>query len=142
MRDKRVAFDTNILFYAIDNRDPAKHRAARGLLANADPFGSVILLQTLGELLHSVARKRPTLLVAARDIAEQLTTAFPFVEATLVDFNAALAAQQTHGLSFWDAMLWATAKRNGCTLLLTEDLQDGRTLEGVTFVNPFPLSAK
>ena len=142
MRDKKVAFDTNILFYAIDNRDQAKHRFARNLLAEADPFGTVILLQTLGELLHSVARKRPTLLATARTIAEQLTTAFPVAEASLVDFYAAITAQQTHGLPFWDAMLWSTAKRNGCTLLLTEDLQDGRTLEGVTFINPFPLTER
>jgi predicted nucleic acid-binding protein len=42
-----------------------------------------------------------------------------------------------HRLSFWDAMLWATAKRAGCRVLFTEDLQDGRRLEGVLFVDPF-----
>jgi predicted nucleic acid-binding protein len=38
---------------------------------------------------------------------------------------------------FFDAMLWATVKAAGCRVLLTEDLQDGRGLEGVRFVNPF-----
>lgn len=34
-------------------------------------------------------------------------------------------------------MIWATAKRAGCRLLLTEDGQDGFALGGVTLVNPF-----
>ena len=34
-------------------------------------------------------------------------------------------------------MLWATAERAGCRLILTEDGHDGRDLEGVRFVNPF-----
>jgi predicted nucleic acid-binding protein len=34
-------------------------------------------------------------------------------------------------------MLWATARRAGCRLIVTEDFQDGRELGGVRFVNPF-----
>ena len=34
-------------------------------------------------------------------------------------------------------MLWATAKRAGCRMLFSEDLQDGRRLGDVLFVNPF-----
>ncbi|WP_148361046.1 PIN domain-containing protein [Acidiphilium multivorum] len=42
-----------------------------------------------------------------------------------------------HGWSFWEAMIWATAKKHGCRILFTEDGQAGRTLGGVTIVNPF-----
>jgi predicted nucleic acid-binding protein len=55
-------------------------------------------------------------------------------EACLVD---ALDAVADHDWSFWNAMIWATAKRAGCRLLISEDGQDGRTLGGVTIVNPF-----
>jgi predicted nucleic acid-binding protein len=53
------------------------------------------------------------------------------------DLLAALAALKRSRLGFWDAMLWATAHRVGIRHLLTEDLQDGFTLDGVRFVNPF-----
>ncbi len=46
-------------------------------------------------------------------------------------------AVTSHGLAFWDAMIWATAKYAGCRLLIGEDGHDGRTLGGVTTVNPF-----
>jgi len=53
------------------------------------------------------------------------------------DLDKAMAATEHHGISFWDALLWATADRIGVRSLLTEDYQDGRTLGGVTFVDPF-----
>ena len=34
-------------------------------------------------------------------------------------------------------MLWATANRAGCRMLLSEDLQDGRRLDGVLFADRF-----
>ncbi|WP_404325563.1 hypothetical protein [Aerophototrophica crusticola] len=40
-------------------------------------------------------------------------------------------------MSIFDAQVWATVRRAGCTHLLTEDFQDGRSLGGITFVNPF-----
>ncbi len=46
-----------------------------------------------------------------------------------------------HRLSFWDAMLWATARQGGCSAILSEDMQDGRRLGGVEFVNPFATGA-
>jgi predicted nucleic acid-binding protein len=55
-------------------------------------------------------------------------------ESCLVDAMDAVAG---HSLSFWDAMMWATAKRAGCRLLFSEDGDDGRTLGGVTLVDPF-----
>ena len=53
------------------------------------------------------------------------------------DLEVAVGAVARHGLSFWDAMLWATANRAGCRMLFSEDLQEGRRLDGVLFVNPF-----
>ncbi len=49
----------------------------------------------------------------------------------------AIDAGPRHGLSFWDALVWAAARENGVPVLNTEDCQAGRDLEGVRFVNPF-----
>ncbi len=62
---------------------------------------------------------------------------FPVVTADESDLDRAVGAVERHGLSFWDAMLWARAKRAGCSVLFSEDLQDGRRLDGVLFVDPF-----
>jgi predicted nucleic acid-binding protein len=49
----------------------------------------------------------------------------------------AAAGARRHQLSYWDALIWATAKLNQIATVLSEDFQDGRLLEGVRFRNPF-----
>ena len=39
--------------------------------------------------------------------------------------------------SWWDALLMATAERHGCDILLSEDMQDGARLGGLTVLDPF-----
>jgi predicted nucleic acid-binding protein len=48
-----------------------------------------------------------------------------------------MRAVREYRLSFWDALLWATVRRAGIAVLVSEDFQDGRVIEGVRFVNPF-----
>jgi predicted nucleic acid-binding protein len=40
-------------------------------------------------------------------------------------------------LSWSDALIVAAALRVGCRYLLSEDLQDGQTLDGLTAIGPF-----
>jgi len=42
------------------------------------------------------------------------------------------------GISYWDALIVATALLSGCDTLYSEDLQHGQVFEGrVTILNPF-----
>lgn len=52
----------------------------------------------------------------------------------------ALTAVEQYRLSFWDALVWATARDADVPVVLSEDFQDGREIEGVRFVNPFKQS--
>jgi hypothetical protein len=42
-----------------------------------------------------------------------------------------------HRLSWWDALIVAAARRQGCSHLLSEDLADGAEYDGVTVLDPF-----
>ena len=139
-RYTRYTFDTNVLLHSLDARAPQKHRQALFLIGHADQGRCIVPLQTLGELCNVAAKKRGDLLPRAQEFVEDLRELFHTVSASSDDILEALTALQQHGLQFWDALLWATARRAGCTLLLSEDLQDGRVLEGVLFRNPFHLS--
>jgi predicted nucleic acid-binding protein len=40
--------------------------------------------------------------------------------------------------SYWDCLILASALENNCTILYTEDMQDGQTVEGkLKILNPF-----
>jgi len=133
----RISFDTNILIYAVDPSAGPKQDRAKRLLERATEADTVLTLQALGEFVHTMRRRFKTPWPELRPVLDLWREAFPVAAAEIADYDAALAVCADHGLSFWDSMLWATANRAGCAILLTEDLQDGRRLEGVTFVNPF-----
>ena len=42
-----------------------------------------------------------------------------------------------HGLQLWDAVICTAAEHSGARAILTEDLQDGRLLQGMRIINPF-----
>jgi predicted nucleic acid-binding protein len=50
---------------------------------------------------------------------------------------AALEVVERHTFSLWDALIWAAAKQADLTVVMSEDFQHGRVLDGVRFVDPF-----
>ncbi len=59
---------------------------------------------------------------------------FPISDATTA---RALEAVIAYGISFWDALIWATARENGIALIYTEDMPGMPEIEGVRYLNPF-----
>ena len=51
--------------------------------------------------------------------------------------RAALRLVTAHQFQVWDAVIWAASQHTGAAVLLSEDMQDGFTLNGMTVVNPF-----
>lgn len=138
--NKRMV-DTNILIYAADPASKDRHRLAGELVKRLVDAGSFVLsVQVLNEFYYVSTRphKPPHLSHSeARTVIEHLAlsaTVFPLTrDATFL----ALDAVGEHGLSFWDALIWAVAKENSVPVIYTEDFQHGREIEGVHFQNPF-----
>jgi predicted nucleic acid-binding protein len=133
----RSFFDTNVLVYADDKAAPAKQRRAVALVAEHRRSGTgVVSLQVLQEYFVTVTRKLHLDAGTARrkvELLAEFDVAAPAVE----DILAAIDLHRLHGLSFWDALVLRAAKQSGCTVLLSEDLQEAREVDGVRVVNPF-----
>ena len=131
-----VFFDTNILVYA--QQDGVKADKARALLA----AGGVLSVQVLNEFA-AVARRK--LGKDWTEIGEAIEDALALVDAPLPLTAALHASARTlaadHGFAFYDALILAAALEAGCDTLLSEDLQDGRTLERLKIVDPFASEA-
>ncbi|MGH6885722.1 MAG: PIN domain-containing protein, partial [Geminicoccales bacterium] len=91
----------------------------------------------LAECFNVLCRKYRMPALEAYAWVQSFQRLFPVVTAEESDLDRAMRAVEDHRLSFWDAMLWATAKRAGCSVLFSEDVQNGRRLEGILFVDPF-----
>jgi predicted nucleic acid-binding protein len=138
MTAERFTLDANLLFYAMDLDAGEKHRIARHLVESAVALPDCLLtLQALAEFFWAVTRKRA---MPGDEAAAQVAdwqVIFPVVHAKPANLRQALRVANGGVLSFWDALLWSTAKDAGVTVLLSEDFQDGQNLEGVLFRNPF-----
>jgi predicted nucleic acid-binding protein len=133
-----VSFDSNVLIYSIDNRGGERHTVAAAVLGHAIANGTALLpLQALGEFYHVTTRKFRIDRTTARKFMDgwlRTVRVEPYGEA---DIRAATDACATHGLGFWDAMIWAVSDRSGASVLVTEDMQHGRRLGRVTLMSPF-----
>lgn len=133
-----ISFDTNLLVYATASVADAKADRARDLMARAmRATTSILLLQTLAEFCNVAIRKAGIPVKDIQRTIEAWRAVLPVQAADDSDVFAALEAVRLHRFSFWDAMLWASARHAGVTHLLTEDLQDGFVFQSVTFINPF-----
>lgn len=134
-----VFVDTNVLVYARDRSDETKHRRALDWLAALwEERAGRLSWQVLQEYYVAATRKLdpPRDASDAREDVTSLVTWKPVpVDLRVVD--TAWAIQDRYGLSWWDALIVAAAQAGECTYLLTEDLQDGQDLGGVTVVDPF-----
>ncbi len=134
-----IAFDTNILVYAVDQLAYTERREkAQFLLDRAAQAGIGFLSsQTLVEFHAVVTRKKRGTAQELIDQIELWGQLFTVAGPCFDDVVMATKAHRDHGLSIWDAMIWSVSHRAGAHLLLSEDFQDGRVLDGVRFVNPF-----
>ncbi|QJE74394.1 PIN domain-containing protein [Aerophototrophica crusticola] len=131
--------DTNILVYAANpTHDAGKHGIAVDILARLSLGNRGLLpMQALTEFYTVVTRKVHADPGKAKELVEVWGAVFPPRSAEMADLADAMRVHRDHGISFWDGMIWAVSRRAGAAYLLSEDLQDGRELEGVRFVNPF-----
>lgn len=130
--------DTNILLYSISSaaEESRKRDQALALLDRDDCVLSVQILQEF--YVQATRASRPDPL--PHEIATGLIRTwlrFRIQENTVPILNAALEIKALHQFSFWDSAIVAAARAAGCRELFSEDLSHGRTIDGVTILNPF-----
>ena len=130
--------DTNVLLYAI-SREPGEHRkreAANAVLAARDLALSVQVLQ---EFYVQATRSTRDDAVSHRQAVDLVTAfaRFPVQPTTVPLVRAAMVSRDRFGISYWDAAIVEAARMLGCDQVLSEDLGDGQSYDGMVVVNPF-----
>jgi len=133
----RSFLDTNVLVYSDDKSAPGKQRRALQLIAeHRRARTGVVSLQVLQEYFVTITRKLGVDPAIARRKVE-LAAEFDVAAAELADILAAIDLHRLHKISFWDALVLRCAKQSGCSVLLSEDMQATRVIDGLQIVNPF-----
>ncbi len=136
----KILMDTNILVYMVDPRDVERQEKAIALLRMLEERGAGCLsVQCLSEFVNASMRKLTPPLTAG-EAYEQVSLLAGFWQVFDLTPQIVLEAARgvrDHGLAYHDAQIWAAARLNQVPLVFSEDFQDGLTLEGIRFVNPF-----
>ena len=136
-KTSRTFFDTNLLVYSDDPRDPGKQQTALNLIKeHLRQRTGVVSLQVLQEYFVSATGKLKLNAELAKQRVEVFAK-FHVAEPTVGDILAAIDTHRLHGLSYYDSLILRMAKQSGCRVLLTEDMQHGQVVDGVEIVNPF-----
>lgn len=132
MRGGDVFFDTNVLLYLI-SEDITKADRAETLLA----LGGVISVQVLNEFAAVALRKQAVNFTELRQILATIRAVCVVKPVDIETHELGLNLAERHRFSINDGLIIAAALRAGCSLLYTEDLHDGQTIEQLTIRDPF-----
>jgi predicted nucleic acid-binding protein len=130
--------DTNILLYAVstDAREADKAHVANAVLEDRQLRLSAQVLQEFYVQATRPSRVRPLSHEQAAGLVESFLR-FDVEPTTANLVLDALATRRRFGISYWDAAIIEAARRAGCDVVLSEDLQDGQDFDGVRVENPF-----
>jgi predicted nucleic acid-binding protein len=136
-----VFVDTNVLVYARDASEPVKQPLAAQWIAHLwkEQRGRTSM-QVLNEYYVTTTRKLSPGLQpdeAWDDVQALLAWEPHAINRELLE--RAREVERRYRLSWWDAMVVGAAQLQSCSILLTEDLQNGMVFNGVTVRNPFEM---
>jgi len=132
MSDK-FFLDSNICLYCFDS-NVKKQSIALNLLASHPTISTQVLHETAAVCI----RKWSILPQKVTAIIRQLIARCDVVVLPATMSLRALDLLPKYGFSWWDALIVAAAQDAGCTILYSEDLQDGLQVGNSLIVrNPF-----
>lgn len=130
--------DTNILLYAIgeDLAETEKRMLARAIVLDKP---CAISVQVCQEFIHQATRSNGRFKFSLAEAKQRLLgfRRFSVQENTVALLDAAFGIAERTNYSIWDSLIIAAAQALGCTILYSEDMQDGRIIDGLRIVNPF-----
>jgi predicted nucleic acid-binding protein len=126
-------FDTNVLLYLL-SADTAKADMVEAMLSE----GATISVQVLNEFTSVTLRKLGMKVPEVREALEPIAAICKVLPLTTQIHLRGLEVAERYRFSFYDALIVAAALESGCTVLYSEDMQDGQVIDHtLTIKNPF-----
>ena len=120
----------------MDQHNPVKQKASRLLLQTlGNDHSGVISTQVMQEFFVVGTKKLAADPLLVKDILHSFEN-FETVIVTPEIIKEAIDCSIINRLSFWDALIVATAESAKCERIWTEDFNDGQVIRGVKIENP------
>jgi predicted nucleic acid-binding protein len=133
----KIFIDTNILVYTLDKNDINKQNKARSALKiikeNDTP---VISTQVLQEFYNASTAKLNTDKLLAKTMVHNFTN-METVQINIDIIEQGIDISIVSKISFWDGLIIASAEYAKCSIIVSEDLNNGQIIRGIKIINPF-----
>ena len=136
--------DTNVFLYAHDSAESGKRSIATGWIRRLSREGNGrVSIQVLSEF-YVTLRGKMRHEISAEGAWNEVNALLDWNPQRL-DGHLLLQAReidQRYRISWWDSLIVAAAQVQECSVLLTEDLQDGMRFGNVVVQNPFSMKVR
>jgi predicted nucleic acid-binding protein len=124
--------DSNVILYLL-SADVVKADKAEVIVAG----GGVISVQVLNEVTSVCRRKLKMPWCDIDAVLAAVKSACKVIPLTIATHETAVKIAQRYDISFYDANICAAAILSGAKILVSEDMQDGMSIDGIVIQNPF-----
>ena len=137
MAAAKAFIDSNVILYLLSN-DTKKADAAEAVLR----AGGMISVQVLNEIANVALRKIGMSWSETNQFLASIRSLCAVESLTVETHDRGRDVAERCGLSVYDAMIVAAALLAGCTVLYSEDMQDGLVVDKqLRIANPFKNAA-
>ncbi|MBD2757825.1 PIN domain-containing protein [Spirosoma validum] len=127
--------DTNVLIYCYTVTEPDKQLKARQIVALS---GRMVSTQVLQEMANTLRRKFKKGWQEVSATLNEVSSQFTIHQNSADTISKAISIADRYGYSFYDSLIIAAALEANCSVLYSEDMQDGQVIEGaLTIRSPF-----
>ena len=141
MKDK-FFIDTNILIYTQNDKEKKKQLTCRNVLSNIIQKNHLVISTQVMQEYYNFATLK---LGLEKLYVKRTIEMFDVYEIVVIQpsiIYRAIDIQILNQLSFWDSLIISAAISANCSMVLTEDMNDGQVIEGVKILNPFTFHLK
>jgi predicted nucleic acid-binding protein len=135
----KVFLDTNVLVYQFDRSDSFKQQRAEEIVGQSILEETAVISSQVVQEFMNVALTKFSTPLPLEDLESVMTVLKPLCThvPTFDFYERTLKLYKSNSTSFYDALIIQAAIDLGCSLLYSEDLQDGRQFGKLTIKNPF-----
>ena len=134
MKDK-IFLDSNIFLYGFSDIDPQKHEIAKNILL-LDDFA--VSTQVINEVSNNMLKKLGFDEPSVIEFIDSCYKRYLIISFSKDILLKASLIRTKYRYSYWDSTIIASALKNKCDILYSEDLNSGQEIEEqLKIVNPF-----
>ncbi|MBI5213504.1 MAG: PIN domain-containing protein [Nitrospirae bacterium] len=134
MPDK-IFVDTNVLVYFISAEEDKKVKAGEVIFSGRDVY---ISSQVMSEFISVCFSKSLLTSEDLTGLVDNFLESLRFSSVEESTIKKSIRIKKEFNYSYWDSLIIASALENNCSVLYTEDMQDGQIIDDeLTIINPF-----